>query len=393
MSALAVSLLAVVLGLVGYCYVGYPALLAALGRVRRRPPRSEAPREWPTITVVIPAHNEEASIRGALDRVLEADYPAERRHILVVSDASTDRTADIVGEYAGRGVELLRLERRGGKSAAENAARSHLVGDIVVSADASVRVHPQALKLLVASFADRSVGVASGRDVSVARHAKHANAGEAGYVGYEMWVRELETRVAGIVGASGCLYACRRHLYMRLVPEALSRDFAAALMAREAGYRSVAVRDAVCYVPRVASLRAEYRRKVRTITRGWQTLVYMRHLLNPFRYGLFAWMLFSHKLCRWLVPWAIVLAMVGGALWAPWVSGVVGLVGVLAWVGWVWPEDREMPRSLALSAFLVAANAAVLHASIRALRGDLLLMWQPTQRDLSVLDAGRARSM
>ena len=69
------------------------------------------------------------------------------------------------------------------------------------------------------------------------------------------------------------------------------------------------------------------------------------------------------------------------------------MVGVLGWLGWVWPENREMPHPLALSAFLVAANAAVLHASIRALRGDLLLMWQPTQRDLSVLDAGRAGSV
>src|SRR5439155_18332143 len=210
-----------------------------------------------------------------------------------------------------RGVELLRLPERRGKTAAENAARAHLRGTIIVNTDASVRIALQALKPLVAAFADPTVGVASGRDVSVARVGAEANAGESTYVGYEMWVRALETRVAGIVGASGCLYACRRRLYMRLVPEALSRDFAAALMAREAGYRSVAVRDAVCYVPRVASLHAEYRRKVRTITRGWQTLVYMRHLLNPFRYGLFAWMLFSHKICRWLAPWAIGLAIVG----------------------------------------------------------------------------------
>ncbi len=400
MSALAVALIVAGLGLVWYGYVGYPALLAVLGRVRPRPPRRDTPREWPTVTVVIPAHNEEAAIRGTLDGVLGADYPAERRHILVVSDASTDRTTDIVAEYADRGVELLRLERRGGKGAAENAARSRLVGDIVVSTDASVRVHPQAVKLLAASFTDPSVGVASGRDVSVARHAKHSNSGEAGYVGYEMWVRELETRVTGIVGASGCLYASRRHLYMRGVPEALSRDFAAALMAREAGYRSVAVRDAVCYVPRVASLDAEYRRKVRTITRGWQTLFHMRHLLNPFRYGLFAWMLFSHKICRWLAPWAIGLAIVGlmalnlghWASWAPWVAGVVGLVGLLAWLGWIWPEDRQMPRPLALCAFLVAANTAVVHASIRALRGDRLLTWQPTQRDVGVLDESKTDS-
>src|SRR5439155_25391253 len=103
---------------------------------------------------------------------------------------------------ADRGVELLRLPERRGKTAAENAARAHLRGTIIVNTDASVRIALQALKTLVAAFADPTVGVASGRDVSVARVGAEANAGESTYVGYEMWVRDLETRVSGIVGAS-----------------------------------------------------------------------------------------------------------------------------------------------------------------------------------------------
>src|SRR5581483_7170481 len=136
-----------------------------------------------------------------------------------------------------------------------------------------------------------------------------ANPGEGGYVGYEMWLRALESDVAGIVGASGCFYAARAPLHREAVPEALSRDFAAALIARERGYRAVSVADAVCFVPRTASLVQEYRRKVRTMVRGMGTLRYKRRLLNPFRYGLFAWMLWSHKVCRWLVPWALLAAL------------------------------------------------------------------------------------
>ena len=113
--------------------------------------------------------------------------------------------------------------RQGGKTAAENAAQGHLKGEIVVNTDASVRIKPDALKPLLAVFRDPAIGVASGRDVSVARMDDTANVGESGYVGYEMWIRRLETQVDGIVGASGCFYAIRSDLHRTLVPEALSR--------------------------------------------------------------------------------------------------------------------------------------------------------------------------
>ena len=235
-----------------------------------------------------------------IDSLLELDYPPDRRHILIISDASTDRTDDIVRSFAHRGVELLRLTVRGGKTAAENAAAARLQGEVVVNTDATIRIVPGALRHLVAAFQDPTVGVASGRDVSVGDLRSAGNQGESGYVGYEMWVRSLETTVGGIVGASGCFFATRRVLYEAAFPEALSRDFASCLIAREQGYRAVSVDAAIALVPRACSLRVEYRRKVRTMARGLSTLAFKRHLLNPARYGAFSVMLISHKLCRWL---------------------------------------------------------------------------------------------
>src|SRR3989454_9033764 len=113
-------------------------------------------------------------------------------------------------------------------------------------------------KALIAHFADPTVGVASNRNVSVARAPQHPNYAESWYVGYEMWVRDLESRVAGIVGAAGCLYAVRAPIHMRLLPEALSRDFAAGLVARELGWRALSVLEAGWYVPAVFSLLAGY---------------------------------------------------------------------------------------------------------------------------------------
>ena len=373
------------LAIAAYAYLGYPALLKLLALVRARPPLAREPAEWPLISVTIPAYNEERAIAATLDALLAADYPADRRQVLVVSDASTDRTDEIVRGYADRGVELLRVAARGGKTAAENAAQEHLRGEIVVNTDASVRIAADAIKPLIAAFADPEVGVASGRDVSVAQLDRDLNLGETSYVGYEMWVRDLETAIGSIVGASGCFYAIRRPLHMTLFPAALSRDFASALIARERGFRAVSVTRAVCYVPRIQSLRHEYRRKVRTLTRGLETLWFQRRLLNPRHYGLFAWMLASHKLVRWLAPWGLALAGLGWLWLALSLHSAVGVVVfalplLLAGAGWAWPEGRRAPRIVSVPAYVVSGIVAALDAWLRALRGERNPVWEPTRR-------------
>jgi hypothetical protein len=372
-----------------YAYLGYPALLRLLSMLPRKPRPTQRLAEPPRISVVLPVYNEAGVITATLERIVAIDYPVDRRQVLVVSDASTDGTDEIVRRFADRGVELLRQPRRQGKTAAENAARRYLTGEIIINTDASVRIHPDAVKHLVAAFGDRTVGVASARDVSVTNlqeQGNQANSGEGAYVGYEMWIRDMETALGGIVGASGCLYAIRAELHMLPIPEGLSRDFAAALTAREHGRRAVSVPEALCYVPRSASLRQEYRRKVRTITRGLATLAHKRALLNPLRYGTFAWMLFSHKVCRWLVPWALVAFLAAlGALaltsgWALPLLAALGAVGALAGIPWLLPEGVRMPRLLAFPAYVTAGNLAVLHAWVRVLAGRPAPVWEPTRR-------------
>lgn len=380
-------LLALLPGLLfGYAYLVYPLLLKVWGAFRPDPPRQADPAEWPLISIVVPAYNEEHAIRRTIEALLGLDYPVDRRQILIVSDASTDGTDDVVREYAHRGVELLRLPERSGKTAAENAALPHLRGSIVVNTDATIRILPTALKPLIRVFQDPTIGVASGRDVSVGALTIEANQGESGYVGYEMWVRSLETRVGSIVGASGCFYAIRLDLHETLVPAALSRDFASALTAREHGYRAVSVDEAVCLVPRTVSLQREYRRKVRTMARGLETLWFKRHLLNPFRHGRFAWMLWSHKLIRWLVflvaPVAL-LALGALAICYPVARVALGvaLAGVaLGVVALRSPEGRRLPRLVALCGFVLATHLAGFLAWTRALRGELNPIWEPTRR-------------
>lgn len=378
------ALLVVPVIVIAYTYAVYPLLLRLIAMGRATPDVRETAS--PLVSIVLPAYNEEVQIRGAVEALLAQEYPRDRLQILVLSDASTDRTDDIVREYANQGVELLRMQTRGGKTAAENASCAMLRGEIVINTDSSVRLHPKAVGRLVNAMADPSVGVASTSDVSVTRDDAAANAAEAGYVGYEMRIRELETLTGGIVGASGSGYAIRESLHRLPVRADLSRDFSAALTARTHGYRAVSVSDALCYVPRTTSLKAEYRRKVRTMARGMETLLHNGHLLDPSAFGSFSWKLFSHKICRWLVPVSAIVGTIGLLLLATsyaWATGLVALealVLLVAFVGSRWPASTPLPRFLSLVTFAVAANLAVVHAMFRVLHGHEDHLWEPTRR-------------
>ena len=385
MTPIAVALLLPVT-LAVYAYAIYPALLWLIAGAGA-PQRARRGAGAPTITIVVPAYNEEAQIAGVIEALLAQDYPEDRRQILIVSDASTDRTDEIAAGYAPRGVELLRMERRTGKTAAENASVERIRGEIVVNTDASARLDSQAVGLLVDAMSDPTVGVASSRDVSMGAEDAERNRAEAGYVGYEMRVRRLETRAGGIVGASGSGYAIRAELHRHSVREDLSRDFSAALTARRHGFRAVSVDDAICVVPRTGSLAREYRRKVRTISRGMDTLYFNRDLLNPQRHGLFAWKMLSHKLARWLVPLSSIPAGAGLVLLAlrnpiAWIAVAAGVaIALLAVAGARWPDDRRLPRWMpAAIVGALAANLAVVHAAWRFLHGHHDHVWEPTRR-------------
>ena len=369
----------------GWAYAGYPAVLWLASRFASARSEPSDPPAWPMISITVPAYNEAARIRSTIESLLAIDYPADRRQIVIVSDASSDDTDRIVAEYANQGVELYRVATRGGKTAAENAAATSLRGEIVVNTDASIRIQPHSVKALVRAFEDPSIGVASGRDISVGAEAE-GNRGESGYVGYEMWVRDLETRLGGIVGASGCCYAARAQIQRTVLREDLARDFASALIARRLGLRAVSVNEATAVVPRTPSLRAETTRKARTMAQGLETLRYGASLMNPFRHGAFAFALASHKLARWLVYLALPLAVIGIAWLA--LSSRVALALFIAMLAGIamgvaamrWPAGRRVPLPFALAGFALASTLGGLRAWMLAMRRKRLPMWEPTRR-------------
>jgi cellulose synthase/poly-beta-1,6-N-acetylglucosamine synthase-like glycosyltransferase len=385
MFALAAALAVAPLITAIYAYIGYPLILLVIAKLRPRGIARIDNAPWPSVTITVPVYNAVSTISGTLESVLRLDYPKELLQVLVISDASTDGTDNIVRGFSSRGVELLRHQARVGKTAGENAAHVAARGTIIVNIDATVSVPAASLKPLVRVFDDSTIGMASGRDISVGDADNKGTGAESRYVGYEMWIRDLETAVGSIVGASGCFYAVRRGVHSKALPPELSWDFASALVARQQGYRSVSVPAALCIVPRTARLGTELRRKVRTMARGISTLFYHRELMNPARYGGFALMLVSHKLLRWLPYLLAPLALLAiGALAVKdvFARAVLAAVfaGLVVGIAGLRRHLKTAPAPVALASFVVASFVAGFMAWWSALRHAQLATWEPTPR-------------
>jgi glycosyltransferase involved in cell wall biosynthesis len=384
--ALAVAIAAAPIVTALYAYVAYPVIIWAVTRRRVGGNIDVHHNDWPAVTVTVPVYNAVGSIRTTLERLLEIDYPRDRLQLLVLSDASDDGTDDIVREFAAAGIELISAPNRRGKTAAENAAVAVARGDIIVNVDATVVVPAASFKRLIRVFDDPTVGVASGRDVSVGAADKRDTGAESGYTRYEMWVRDLETRAGSIVGASGCFYGIRRRIRVEALPPGLSWDFASTLVARTQGYRSLSVPDAICIVPRTPEIRFELRRKARTMARGLSTLFHFRALMNPFSYGRFALMLISHKLLRWipylLTPVAILaLGLLAGRSSVAALLLAAAVLGLTTGAAVIRYGRPNAFKPLALAGFAVAAISAGFLAWCDALRGTSMVTWEPTRRN------------
>lgn len=370
-------------GVVGYSYLGYPVLLLAIGAVRRR--RMTSAPIVPAISVIIAAHNEEQDIQRKLETVLALEYPPGRREVIVASDCSTDRTHDIVRGFAGRGVTLCILPQRGGKTAAQNLAVSRATGEILVFTDATTDLAPDVLRKLVQPFADARVGCAGAELEYQSAEGTAVGRGGGLYWRYEKFVKGLESRVNSLIGVSGCLYAVRRSLFVPIAPDLIS-DFVIALDIFAGGHLTTYVPGAIAWERTHEDAGREFAMRTRVVVRTINALVRRAGLLNPYRTGLFALQLWSHKIFRYLVPECLLLAfglsvaLAFGSSPRAWFYGVLAGLQVLIYV--VVPALYVVCRRLglrtgALSApfYFVHANAAALWGLVRYLRGRREITW------------------
>lgn len=368
-------------GIVVYAYFGYPLLLWVLAHIRSRD--VQRADTSPPVTFIITAYNEEGRIQGKLDNTLQLIYPSGKLEVLVASDCSSDHTDEIVSSYAVRGIRLIRASARKGKEAAQKLAVEAATGEILVFSDVATILPDDAVLNIVRNFSDPTVGCVSSVDRFIDRDGRIS--GEGAYVKYEMFLRSLETRVNSLVGLSGSFFAARSMVCRYAWSDSLQSDFNTVINSMRMGLRGVADPDSVGYYSNIADERKEFERKVRTVLRGIS--VFMRSLafVNPARYPLFAWQLVSHKLCRWLVPFAMLTALVSNAILAGFsdlyqLSFLVQIAFyAVAIAGLLFRPLNHLPI-VKLPAFFLLANASILQAWAQYLSGERLVAWEPSRR-------------
>lgn len=364
--------------LVLYAYLGYPCVLMLLSFFRDRSVKKvETWSRTPRVSFIITARNEEARIRAKIENTLGQDYSPQALEIIVASDCSTDRTDEIVNDYSNR-VRLVRAAERRGKEAAQQLALEAASGEILIFSDVATALAPDGVSTMVENFADATVGCVSSVDRFV--DADGRVSGEGAYVRYEMFLRALESRVNSLVGLSGSFFAARREVCRPWAADRQS-DFNTLLNAIDMGLRGVLAVRSAGYYRNIADDRREFERKIRTVVRGMFVLAANAGKLNPLRYGLFAWQLASHKLCRWLVPQAMVVAAVSNVFLAfhSTFYGALMLLQVGFYAAALLGLWTGAPV-LRIPAYFLLANLGVLIAWLRFARGERIAMWNPSDR-------------
>jgi glycosyltransferase involved in cell wall biosynthesis len=365
-----------------YSYFIYPVLLKLLPS---RKPYDHVAGEninLPALSLIITAHNEEGRIREKLENTLQIDYPPELLEIIVASDFSTDETDNIVASYAEQGIRLVRADQRKGKEYAQLCAIQESIGKILVFSDVATQIPADALRLLTARFIDPQVGALSSEDQFVSNDGSVV--GEGAYVKYEMWLRRLESDRAGLVGLSGSFFAARREVCEHWDIYCPS-DFNTALNSAKHGLVAITCPDVVGIYKDVEDASLEYRRKMRTVIRGITAIARHPEVLNPFRMGLFAFQVWSHKIMRWGVPWFMAVFLLLTLLLQG--QGLIYTLALLAQclfyglaiAGWLSTGLRKNTL-IKIIFFFVQTNLSLAQATVSFLLGKRMTVWTPSKR-------------
>jgi len=380
------------LALVGYTYFAYPVVLFfcycfaqlrsdwryLFDRQNRRVPALEE-SEVPSVSLLIPAFNEEARLLQKISNLREMDYPPGKVQIVFVSDGSSDGTNEILKGVGDSNIEAIFLSRRSGKAAALNQAVLHARHEILAFSDASTLFASDTLRKLSRHFSDGRVGAVCGALKFQATAESQQTEGV--YWKYESMIRLMETRLGATLTASGAAYALRRCAYIPLAPGTVLDDFVIPMNARKAGYRVLYDPEAIAtdYAPE--SIKGEFTRRVRLATGSFASLMFLLRVPMG-AFGRFAFV--SHKLLRWILPLILCSLLISNIALLRY-SGYV-LFGVMQLIFYVWAgfgflfrERIRNVRFALLAYFLLVMNVAFLVGMFRCLTKREEGVWQRVQ--------------
>lgn len=373
------SLLAII-----YVYAGYPLIVALLGLLLHKPVKAD-PAYAPGVSIIIAAYNEESVIGEKLENCLALDYPAQNLEIIVVSDGSSDTTAErvrqISGKYTGRNIRLIELPRSGKMQALNEAAKT-ATGDVLVLTDANAFAPENSLRALTAAFNDPAVGCVTAIKSPLKPGQQPVAQGEAGYWRYESVLKQMESRLGSCTGAEGAFYAIRRTLYPYLQDPAQADDMAISLRAVLAGFRLVQSPGALVYEVAPEQAHTEFLRKARVTNHGLRALFNLREKL--WLSGWFSVALISHKLLRYLLPSMFILLLLSNILLVQHNAFYTTTLllqlamGLLAGIGQLMPDSgRKTLPLIWMPYYFIRSNLAMLRGLVSVLRGERCTTWEP----------------
>jgi biofilm PGA synthesis N-glycosyltransferase PgaC len=357
-------------GLLLYTFAGYPLLIDLLARLRSRPNRTATIE--PSLTLVIPAYNEEAVIAAKIENSLALDYPVDRLAILVVADGSDDRTVAIASRYPG--VQVAYQPERRGKAAAVNRIMPDVTSEIVLFSDANTLFDAGTLRAMLRHFADPAVGGVTGEK-------RVQGGGEGLYWRYESWLKRRDSQVSSVMGAAGEIFALRREAFRPPEEDSIIEDFVLSMRLVAAGWRVIYEPAAIACEPPSPSLGADWDRRTRIAAGGIQSLARLPEMLDP-RRGLVAWQYVSHRALRWAVtPILLPALLVFNLLLWPIRCYRPLLLGQLVFygLGLLGYRDARLDRATGLPYaifYFLLANLAAVAGLLRYLRGRQPVTWR-----------------
>jgi len=365
-----------------YTFFLYPVFLSLFVRLlpKREPEPLRYPDKfkWPRISLIIAAHNEEKVIEKKLLNTLVLEYPAGQLEVIVVSDNSTDGTCDVVRKYEDRGVILVEVDQRRGKTFAQNQAVRVATGGILFFSDSNSIWEKDALQRLAMCFENPKTGYACGR-LKYINEETGSGFSEGLYWKYELYLRFLESRLFSVTAGNGAIYAVRASDYLE-IDDLYSHDLELPHEMVKRGKLALYVPAAVACEKAAKEVEEEYTRKVRMLSRTWRRILTGPSLYNPFKYGpVYSWMMISHRLLRYLVPFFQVIIF--GASWFLRNSSAVYMAAfaaqlafyALAIIGKVFNLKN---RLFFMPYYFCMFNLASLVGFFKALSGNVSPVWE-----------------